>query len=375
MIYLYGDVIYKAGGIETYLHALATHLKEKDIPFKIAVSEQERSPIVDELVGMGISTYRQRIIPGDRWHLRKRALNLWLRLQLAPGDWVFCVRQPMPELYLELVRAVHARGAKIAASWIFAPEFLKPPAHLAANFCQAIRETDAVISVSQCTVHQFASSYGYDGPVHVVNYHNIEFCPATLPLPVGGPLKIGYMGRLEIYQKNLDTILESFSILAAKRHDVELHIYGGGPDADEFSKLARADSLDGRVFLHGPYDHRRDLNRIISSCHIFIYTSRFEGGPCFSLLELMQAGRFVVTSPVGGIPDIYAGRPDLGVMVTPDDPAAMANALDEALEKVASGKIDAAAIRASYDERFSMQTAHRAWLASLGMVSGKYDEK
>lgn len=201
MIYLYNDVVFRAGGIETYLHALALHLQEQGISFRVAVSEQEPSPVIHELVERGIDVYRQSRVRGDRWHLRKRLLNWWLRLQLAPGDWVYCVRQPMPELYRDLVRTVHARHARIAASWSFAPKHLAIPAHLQERFSQAVKETDAVISVAHCTAGQFAKVYGYDGPVKVVPYHNIEVCDAPVPLPPSPPFRIGYMGRIEIGQK------------------------------------------------------------------------------------------------------------------------------------------------------------------------------
>jgi glycosyltransferase involved in cell wall biosynthesis len=286
--------------------------------------------------------------------------------RLKPGDWVFCVRQPMPELYLRLVRAVHRRGARIAASWMFAPEFLVPGERHAANFRRAVAETDAVISVSRCTVGQFREFYGYQGKVHVVRYHNAEHFSAPLPLPPAPPFRIGFMGRIDIGQKNLDTILKAFALLAAQRSDVELHIHGGGPDEGRLADLVAALGLGGKVVLHGPYDQRKDLGHIIGQCHLFIYTSRFEGGPCFSLLELLQAGRFVVTSPVGGIPDIYEGRPEIGTLVPADDPGAIAKALGDALDLIASGAVNGRRIRARYDEEFTMDIAHREWLAALG---------
>ena len=368
MIYLYNDVVFRAGGIETYLHALAIHLQQQGIPFRVAVSEQEPSPVIEELVERGIDVYRQSRVRGDRWHVRKRLLNRWLCFQLVPGDWVYCVRQPMPELYLGLVRAVHRRRARIAASWIFAPKDLAVPAYLQEQFRQAVKETDAVISVAHCTVGQFEKVYGYAGPVKVVPYHNIEVCDAPLPLPPSPPFRIGYMGRIEIVQKNLDTILRAFRELAKRRTDVELHIHGGGPDEARFWAMAEAAGLGNRLQLHGPYDHRRDLRRIIASCHLFIYSSRFEGGPCLSLLELLQAGRFVVTSPVGGIPDIYENRPHLGAMVEPEDQAGIVAALEDGLQRVASETIDQAAMRAHYDSHFNIAAAHRAWLDALGIV-------
>src|SRR5262249_17649061 len=126
-------------------------------------------------------------------------------------------------------------------------------------------------------------------------------------------------------------------------------------------------NLSPRVVVHGAYDHKRDLQGIISQCHAFIYTSRYEGGPCFSLLELLQAGRYVVTSPVGGIPDIYEGHRDIGLMVSPNDPREIADGLEEALRKVASGEIDPIAIRTRYDEEFNMAAAHRDWRRALDL--------
>ena len=153
MIYLYSDILTEAGGIETYLHALATKLYEENIPFRVAVSEQQpresSCEMLDDLEAKGIDVYRQSYVPGDRWHVRKRLLMYWLWWQLEPGDWVYCVRQPISPLYLDLVRLVHNRGAKIAASWMFAPEFLVPDPPHYKSFCQAVQETDRVISVSK----------------------------------------------------------------------------------------------------------------------------------------------------------------------------------------------------------------------------------
>lgn len=365
MIFLLSDVLYRAGGIETYLHALATHLHaDGDIPFRVAVAELEPCPLVDELVARGVDVYRQNRVPGDRWLVRQRVLLWWLRRQLRPGDWVFCVRQPMPELYLRLVRLAHARGARLAASWMLAPEFLPPTRP---DFSRAVAETDAVVSVSACTAGQFRTVYGHDGPVHVVPYHNLTFFDAPLPLPPGPPWRIGYLGRLEIRQKNLDQLITAFAALARERSDVELHLHGRGPDQPALERQVAEAGIGGRIVFHGPYDHRRDLPGIMATNHLFVYPSRYEGGPCFSLLEMMQAGRFCVASAVGGIPDLYAGRPELGTLVSPGDVPGLRAALAGAVVRVASGAVDGASIRARYDEGFNMAAAHRAWLTALGL--------
>jgi glycosyltransferase involved in cell wall biosynthesis len=371
VIYLYSDILNQAGGIETYLHALATKLHAEDIPFRVAVSEQEpeNAPcaMLDDLEAKGIDVYRQPYVPGDRWHVRKRLLMGWLWWQLEPGDWVYCVRQPIPDLYLDLVRLVHQRGAKIAASWMFAPEFLVPDAPHYESFCQAVEETDSVISVSECTKHQFEEEYGYEGPVDVVRYHNLPLFDEPVPLPDGPPWRIGYMGRLSIEQKNLDTLLRAFARLRDSGMNVELHFYGDGPDEGELARLAATLGVEPSVTFHGRYDHRTDLPDIMADNHVFTYISNYEGGPCFTLLELLQAGRYVVASPVGGIPDIYDGRPETGLLVDADDPAAIADTLRTALQKIQAHDVTPAAIRIRYHEEFDMAAAHDDWLQALDL--------
>jgi len=69
LIYLYSDIITRAGGIETYLHALATTLQTEDIPFRVAVSEQEPCPIFDDPEAKDADVYRQPVVLGDRFRL------------------------------------------------------------------------------------------------------------------------------------------------------------------------------------------------------------------------------------------------------------------------------------------------------------------
>jgi glycosyltransferase involved in cell wall biosynthesis len=261
-------------------------------PLRVAVCLYGPAPFLEELERAGVHVYRQRHVPGDRWQVRQRLLILHVVARLRPGDWVFCVRQPMPQIYLPLVRFAHARGAKVAVSWAFAPEFLPPPpGRVGEKFKRAIAETDLVISVAECTKAQFREVYGYEGTVAVVRYHNKEIFSAPVALPTGPPYCIGFMGRIAIDHKNLDTILEACKRLATRRTDVFFNFHGGGQDLGLFQKMVASAGLNGRLKLHGPYDHRRDLPDIIAANHLFVYTSRYEGGPCFALIELLQAGR------------------------------------------------------------------------------------
>jgi glycosyltransferase involved in cell wall biosynthesis len=240
--------------------------------------------------------------------------------------------------------------------WSLAPRYR--PGN--SSFNQAVEETDAVVSTSRCTVSQFRDEYNYDGPVHIVRSHNLQFFDDVVPMPEGPPWKIGFMGRLDIAHKNLDTVLDAVRGVMGQETDVQFHLYGDG-EVSRLKTMAEEKGISDRVYFHGRYDHKRDLPDIVSNCHFFVYTSRREGGPCFSLLELLQAGRYVVASPVGGIPDLYAGRPEIGSLVTSDRPAQIQDALLNALDRVRNGDIEPKRIRDRYFEEFDMTSAHDAW--------------
>nr|WP_272507969.1 glycosyltransferase [Salinibacter ruber] len=250
---------------------------------------------------------------------------------------------------------------------MFAPEFLVPDPPHYESFCRAVEETDRVISVSECTAHQFEEVYGYEGPVEVVRYHNLPLFEEPVPLPDGPPWRIGYMGRLSIKQKNLDTLLQAVHQLRNEGMDVELHLHGDGTDRKKLEKEAQDLEIGDDVIFHGGYDHRTELPEVIGSNHVFTYTSNYEGGPCFTLLELLQAGRYVVASPVGGIPDIYKDHPESGMLVDPEDPVAIAETLRNAIEKLTSGGMNPDRIRARYHQEFDMEAAHEEWRQALNL--------
>lgn len=371
MVHLFSDILGAVGGIESYLHALAIKLREAQIPFRVWVCEAERSKLIEELVDSGVEVCRQGRVPGDRWRMRQRLLARRMSSELKPGDWVYCVREPMEQIYSGLVDAVHRRGAKIAASWMLSPRSLEVSLKYEAEFCHAVAKTDAVISVSRCGVSHFREVYGYEGEVKVVRYHNLLLFDDAVPLPDGPPWKIGYMGRLSVGHKNLDGLMESFCDMTRIRKDVELHVHGSGPEEEFLKDMARSFGCADTVYFHGEYDHRRDLKRIMERCHFFAFPSRMEGGPSFVLLEYLQAGRYCVAAAVGGAPDVYQGRSDAGLMVAAGDKRALTSAMLEVVEKLERGLIDGNLIRARYFEEFDMEHAHKEWVEALGLDGGR----
>jgi len=367
MVWLLSDYLTQSGGIETYLHALSCHLQQEQIPFALAVCEMNHCDMLAELERRGVSVYRQRKVPGDRWSVRQRLLTRWLLRRLRPNDWVFCVRQPREEIYEKLVQGAHKRGARVAASWMVTPDVLEVKPSYRRSFCRAVQATDAVVSVSHAGAAMYEQAYGFTGKVHVVPYHNLPLFPEPLALLPGPPWRFGYIGRIEETQKNLGALVDAFGKLAQKHHDVTLDFQGSGPDEEVLQDKVRKMGMKDVIRFHGRYDHRTDLGQILAGFHCVVYTSRYEGGPCFALLEAMQAGRYVLATRVGGIPDLYEGHPEAGHLIEGCGVDEILGGLEEVRRRLAVGSISIQGPRGRYDGGFTMHHAHAAFLQALSL--------
>jgi glycosyltransferase involved in cell wall biosynthesis len=132
-------------------------------------------------------------------------------------------------------------------------------------------------------------------------------------------------------------------LLEAARHWQDLSpvpllaIAGAGP---------LAGTLAGQAALLGPavrfLGHRRDVPALLAAADVFVLPSRWEGQPLI-LQEALQAGRPIVATRVGGIPDLTGE--DAAVLVPPDDPDALAAAVRRVLTDPALARRLAAAAR------------------------------
>ena len=152
---------------------------------------------------------------------------------------------------------------------------------------------------------------------------------ARLPLPAGlqpSPLpdadlapRLLAAGRAS-REKGFDVLLAALGEPAAARWHATL--VTGGPEAARL--LHTAQGLDGRVVVRPPLP-RRDLFALVREHHAVVVPSRSEGLGMFAV-EALALGRPVVASRVGGLVEVVRDGVD-GLLVPPDDPGALADAL------------------------------------------------
>jgi len=136
-------------------------------------------------------------------------------------------------------------------------------------------------------------------------------------------------------QKALDVLIRAAVPLTHRFPDLRVLIAGGEmgergqgrkPERERLTALARDLGVSDQVRLLGP---RSDIPELLAALDVAVLSSDFEGSP-LSVLEYMDAGKPVVATRVGGIPDLVV-EGVTGLLVEPQDPDGLAAAMAEIL--------------------------------------------
>jgi len=154
-----------------------------------------------------------------------------------------------------------------------------------------------------------------------------EEAPPGIP-PGEGPL-VGFLGRLERV-KGPDVFVEACRVLASRRQDLRFAVAGSGSLAGEIERGLRAACSERAAFL----GRVSNAAAFLSSLDVLVVPSRSES---FSLvaLEAMAIGTPIVATAVGGLADLLR-ESGAGILVPPDDPLAVADAVERLLADPAS---------------------------------------
>lgn len=147
----------------------------------------------------------------------------------------------------------------------------------------------------------------------------------ALDLPADAEV-VTYVGRL-VPEKGLRELLAAAGALRASRPRLQLVLVGEGPMHGELAALAAAGELPVRFAGTRP---PAEVARWMCASDLVTLPSYSEGHPNV-LVEALACGRPVVSTPVGGIPEVVDAAS--GVLVPARDPAALAEGLREALER------------------------------------------
>jgi glycosyltransferase involved in cell wall biosynthesis len=185
-----------------------------------------------------------------------------------------------------------------------------------------------------------------DRVVHQPNF--VDPAPASDEAGEG----VVYAGRLSV-EKGVDVLIAAVRRLPGER----LTICGEGPDAARLRALA-ADLPQVRFVGHLP---AQTLSEALRVARVVVVPSRWYENFPYAALEGQAAGRAVVASAIGGLPEQIDHGVD-GLLVPPGDPVALADALRPLLADAAAARRLGEAAARRVRERLSPEAHQRAIL-------------
>lgn len=326
------------GGAEKYLLETIDALLEAGADICVAYS--------------GANIYRPLVSHWGPFRLRVEAVN-WVDAELhgdevddpvtlaARMDWlastraatVFVVQQASGAAFRASIIAARRLGLRVVQS------IRQPPAPLAgagllgslapwrrramARVRMAAAACDAVIFNSRRVRDEYVRLYRLPASRCRV-IHNGE-CVRVRPSATTNGRRLAVVGRLTP-AKGADLALEAFQRIADRYPEATLTYYGDGPLRADLASRSSLAGLGERVRFAG-YESNRDW--MYASMDVCVLASRRES-MSNATLEAMARGIPCITTDVGGQTELVEAGVT-GWVVPPEDVAALAAAMDEAL--------------------------------------------
>lgn len=353
VLYVINDLA--RAGAETQLVALACALPKERYEARIVLLK-ERDDFQDVLAGAGIRVVAlHRRGPAD--------LGLAFRLArevrrfrphvvhsfLFPANLLAAAVGRVTRVPRVVVSQRSSYDSTLPGGWRWIARFGHRFAHrVVVNSRAALEEEIAAGCPPRLLVHVPNAapdrSYGAEGPLDSV--------PAS-----GFVLSLGQLDS----RKGHRVLIAAWPAVARAHPEARLVLVGDGPRRPELEAQARALGVTASVTFAG---FRAPVHPFVSASRLLVQPSLTEGMPN-AVLEAMSAGRPVVASRTGGVPELVVHE-ETGFLVAPGDPDALAAAIVRMLSDPAGAARLGAAGAARARSLFSMESVRSAFESVYG---------
>jgi glycosyltransferase involved in cell wall biosynthesis len=156
---------------------------------------------------------------------------------------------------------------------------------------------------------------------------------AKLCIPPAARVAVWH-GRVSIRQKGLDTLLDAWRQVCARRPDGDLRLIliGTGTDAETLRNAITEVGLPGVLWIEQFIQDRAIVREYLAVGDVYVFPSRHEGFPV-APIEAMACGLPVAAADASGVAEILAGGEASGGVIVPrEDPQALALAVGRFLD-------------------------------------------
>ncbi len=197
-----------------------------------------------------------------------------------------------------------------------------------------LKRSNRIIAVSEYTKREILKNYNVPAWKIKVIYNGVDtwkFKPAKKDEKNLYKRELGfreddflilYVGRL-YSRKGLPTLIETIPHVAKKFRNIKFVISGKGLEDEEerLRRYAKKLKVEEKLVFLGYYPDEK-LPNLYAAADIFVFPSIYENMP-FAMLEAMASGLPVITTTVGGIPEVIKNGRN-GFLVRPYDSKGLA---------------------------------------------------
>ncbi len=180
-----------------------------------------------------------------------------------------------------------------------------------------------------------------------------EECRGAVSDPAEHPNSFVMLGRMGMRKGSYD-LVEAAALAAQLNPALRLTMAGDGEVEQVRARVAER-GLEDRVAVLGWVDGEKKLELLRNAAAV-VLPSYHEGLP-MAILEGMAAGKAIISTTVGAVPEVVTG--ENGALVEPGDVIALAQALLQYGGNVAALRRISAGSRARVEALFSVQEMHR----------------
>ena len=245
------------------------------------------------------------------------------------------------------------------------------------------RITDRIIAISNSQRTELIHYLRIGNPEKIqvahIGFDFKEFKPLTngglrkeLNIPEDNPI-VGYIGRFAPI-KRIDRLILASQKVIERIPKAKLVIVGGGELKSEMEEMVKSLNLEDRIFFLGVRD---DLERIYSGVDMVALSSDNEGTPAV-IIEALAYGKPVVSTCVGGIPDVVSDG-ESGILAKANGPEELANSIVQMLSdenmRIRMGRMGMQQVKSKFSLERLIENLDKIYISELSHKSRRFRRK
>src|SRR5690349_3322953 len=266
-----------------------------------------------------------------------------------------------------IIRAGKEAGIPVLYHEMGTPHYLPPLEPYYRRLEQVLPLCSEVAALSPTLARQWTERFPFLSSVSVLPLITDDSDILRMPLGVNGKHEtiFGFAARIETGK---GPFVLADAVAQLRRDDVLVRLAGTGPAVQEVKARVRELQLNGSWEFVGSYDGAVGCSAFMRTLDVFVLPS-FAEGTSKSVIEAMAHGLPIITTSVGGSPDLLTA--ESGILVPPGDSAALARAMQRLASDPALRKRMGQAARERYLKLFAPHAVLSMLVDTYARVAGR----